>query len=194
MSRNARSKYLANGSIAFAVALALSGASLSAQAADDPSATSPESSSGGLEEVVVTANKREESLQEVPLAVSAINKEALQAAGVTQFSDLGKVSPSLTIRPAEHPANSNVSLRGVGTFAFGIGVESSVAVLVDEVPLPFQARAFTDLPDVERIEVLRGPQSTLYGKSASAGLINIITRQPTDSFQAHVNAMGTTDR
>ena len=61
------------------------------------------------------------------------------------------------------------------------------------MPLAFQARAFTDLPDVERIEVLRGPQSTLYGKSASAGLINIITRGPTDTLQASVNAMGTTD-
>jgi iron complex outermembrane recepter protein len=193
MSRIARFDYLANGSIAFALAVALSGTSLSARAADEPNATNPESSAGALDEVVVTANKREESLQEVPLAVSAINNEALQAAGVTQFSDLGKVSPSLTIRPAEHPANSNVSLRGVGTFAFGIGVESSVAVLVDEVPLPFQARAFSDLPDVERIEVLRGPQSTLYGKSASAGLINIITRQPTDSFEAHFSAMGTDD-
>ena len=58
---------------------------------------------------------------------------------------------------------------------------------------PFQARAFSDLPDVERIEVLRGPQSTLYGKSASAGLINIITKQPTDSFEAHLSAMGTDD-
>jgi iron complex outermembrane recepter protein len=191
MSRIARSSHLASGSIAFAVALALSSASLPARAADE--ATTPESTAGALEEVVVTANKREESLQEVPLAVTAIDKEALQAAGVTQFGDLGKVSPSLTIRPAEHPANSNVSLRGVGTFAFGIGVESSVAVLVDEVPLPFQARAFSDLPDVERIEVLRGPQSTLYGKSASAGLINIITKQPTDSFEAHLSAMGTDD-
>src|SRR5688572_6637153 len=193
MSRLARFVYLANGSIAIALAVALSGASLPARAADEPNATSPESGAGALDEVVVTANKREESLQEVPLAVSAINKEALQAAGVTQFSDLGKVSPSLTIRPAEHPVNSNISLRGVGTFAFGIGVESSVAVLVDEVPLAFSARAFTDLPDAERIEVLRGPQSTLYGKSASAGLINILTPQPTDTLQARVNAMGTTD-
>jgi iron complex outermembrane receptor protein len=105
----------------------------------------------------------------------------------------GQDRASLTIRPAEHPANANVSLRGVGTFAFGIGVEPSVAVLVDEVPLAFQARAFTDLPDVERIEVLRGPQSTLYGKSASAGLINIITREPTDTFHARANILATTD-
>jgi iron complex outermembrane receptor protein len=144
-------------------------------------------------DIIVTAQKRAENIQNVPLAVSVVSENQLRASGVTQFQDLGKIAPSLTVRPAEHPVNANVSLRGVGTFAFGIGVEPSVAVLVDEIPLAFQARAFTDLPDVERIEVLRGPQSTLYGKSASAGLINIITRQPTDTFHARFNVMGTTD-
>lgn len=144
-------------------------------------------------DIIITAQKRSENIQKVPLAVSVVSEAQLKASGVTQFQDLGKIAPSLTVRPAEHPVNANVSLRGVGTFAFGIGVEPSVAVLVDEVPLAFQARAFTDLPDVERIEVLRGPQSTLYGKSASAGLINIITRQPTDTFHARFNVMGTTD-
>lgn len=144
-------------------------------------------------EIIVTAQKRAENIQQVPLAVSVLSPSQLQAAGVRQFQDLTKLAPSLTIRPAEHPVNANVSLRGVGTFAFGIGVEPSVAVLVDEVPLAFQARAFTDLPDVERIEVLRGPQSTLYGKSASAGLINIITRSPTDTFNIRVNGTATTD-
>ena len=148
---------------------------------------------GATGEIVVTANKRAENVQKVPLAVSVLSPTQLQSSGVTQFQDLGRVSPSLVVRPAEQPVNSNVSLRGVGTFAFGIGVESSVAVLVDEVPLAFSARAFTDLPDVERIEVLRGPQSTLYGKSASAGLINIITRNPTDTFHLHANALATTD-
>ena len=144
-------------------------------------------------DIIVTANKRAENVQRVPLAVSVVAPAQLAAAGVRNFADIGKVSPSLVVRPAEQPQNSNVSLRGVGTFAFGIGVESSVAVLVDEVPLPFQARAFTDLPDVERIEVLRGPQSTLYGKSASAGLINIITRAPTDTLRVRANAVATTD-
>jgi iron complex outermembrane receptor protein len=144
-------------------------------------------------EIIVTAQKRAENVQNVPLAVSVLGASQLQAAGVRQFQDLGAVSPSLTIRPAEHPVNANVSLRGVGTFAFGIGVEPSVAVMVDEVPLAFQARAFTDLPDVERIEVLRGPQSTLYGKAASAGLINIITRNPTDTLKVRANANVTTD-
>lgn len=145
-------------------------------------------------EIIVTAQKRAENVQNVPLAVSVLGAAQLQAAGVRNFQDLGAVSPSLTIRPAEHPVNANVSLRGVGTFAFGIGVEPSVAVMVDEVPLAFQARAFTDLPDVERIEVLRGPQSTLYGKAASAGLINIITRNPTDTLKVRANATLTTDQ
>ena len=144
-------------------------------------------------DVIVTANKREENVQRVPLAVSVIAPAQLASAGVRNFADIGKISPSLVVRPAEQPQNSNISLRGVGTFAFGIGVESSVAVLVDEVPLAFQARAFTDLPDVERIEVLRGPQSTLYGKSASAGLVNIITRNPTNELRVRMNAVATTD-
>ena len=144
-------------------------------------------------EIIVTANKRAESVQRVPLAVAVVSPAQLKASGVTQFQDLGRVSPSLVIRTAEQPVNSNISLRGVGTFAFGIGVESSVAVLVDEVPLAFSARAFTDLPDVQRIEVLRGPQSTLYGKSASAGLINIITDDPTSTFKLTANSLLTTD-
>jgi iron complex outermembrane receptor protein len=159
--------------------------------AGQASAVAPDPQYSG--DIIITAQKRAENIQNVPLAVSVVSENQLRASGITQFQDLGRIAPSLTVRPAEHPVNANVSLRGVGTFAFGIGVEPSVAVLVDEVPLAFQARAFTDLPDVERIEVLRGPQSTLYGKSASAGLINIITRQPTDTFRARFNVMGTTD-
>ncbi len=143
--------------------------------------------------VTTTAQKRFENIQNVPLAVQVVTPAQLEAQGVRHFQDLGKVAPSLTVRPAEHPVNSNVSLRGVGTFAFGIGVESSVAVTVDGVPLAFQARAFTDLPDVAMIEVLRGPQSTLYGKAASAGLIKIMTTQPTSDFHVKANALVTDD-
>lgn len=181
------------GKGALALALLIGAAPVLAQA---PQSSEPQAASGdavATGDIIVTAQKREQNLQKVPLAVSVVGAEQLAASGVRQFQDLGNVAPSLTVRPAEHPVNANVSLRGVGTFAFGIGVEPSVAVLVDEVPLAFQARAFTDLPDVERIEVLRGPQSTLYGKSASAGLINIITRQPTDTLRVRANALVTTD-
>ena len=159
-----------------------------------PNQTTPEADADLQSgEVIVTAQKRAENVQRVPLAVSVVTPAQLAVSGVTQFQDLGKIAPSLVVRPADQPGSANVSLRGVGTFAFGIGVESSVAVLVDEVPLAFQARAFTDLPDVERIEVLRGPQSSLYGKSASAGLINIITRNPTSTMRVHANVLATTD-
>ena len=146
-----------------------------------------------LGEVVVTAQKRAQRLQDVPQAVQAVSGAELRAAGVVEFTDLSKVAPSLVVRPAENPANASVSMRGVGTFAFSIGVEPSVAVQIDDVPVGFQPRAFTGLSDVERIEVLRGPQSTLYGKSASAGLINIITPGPTKTLTGHVDAMATGD-
>ena len=146
-----------------------------------------------LEEVIVTATKREQSVQEVPQAVQVVSADQLASAGIHEFGDLTRIAPSMVIKPAEHPVNASVSIRGIGTFAFSIGVEPSVAVQVDDVPVAFQARAFTDLSDVQRIEVLRGPQSTLYGKAASAGLINIVTFGPTESFEGKVHVLGTTD-
>jgi iron complex outermembrane receptor protein len=146
-----------------------------------------------LEEVIVTATKREQSVQEVPQAVQVIGANELESASIHEFADLTRIAPSMVIKPAEHPVNASVSIRGIGTFAFSIGVEPSVAVQVDDVPVAFQARAFADLSDVQRIEVLRGPQSTLYGKAASAGLINIVTFGPTESFEGRAHVLATTD-
>ena len=147
----------------------------------------------GQGDIIVTAQKRAQNVQDVPLAVQVVSGEQLQANGVRDFADLNRVAPSLVVKPAENPVNASVSIRGVGTFAFSIGVEPSVAVVVDDVPIAFQARAFADLVDVERIEVLRGPQSTLYGKSASAGLINIVTPGPANRLTLKASAFGTTD-
>lgn len=144
-------------------------------------------------EIVVTAQKRAQNIQDVPMAVQVVGAEQLEAAAVREFADLGRVAPSLVVRPADNPVNASVSIRGVGTFAFGVGVEPSVAVQIDDVPIAFQSRAFADLADIERIEVLRGPQSTLYGKSASAGLINIVTPAPTARWSGKVSALATTD-
>jgi iron complex outermembrane receptor protein len=152
-----------------------------------------QSNSVSLDEVVVTAQKRAENIQDVPLAVSVVTARQLESAGIKEFTDVSRVAPSLTIRQADQPINASVALRGIGTFAFGIGVEPSVAVQLDDVPVSFQARAFADLTDVERIEVLRGPQSTLYGKSASAGLINITTRDPSAKFTVLANVLATDD-
>ncbi|WP_445145424.1 TonB-dependent receptor [Dyella sp. Tek66A03] len=155
-----------------------------------PSAPAPTKE---LAAVTVTAEKRVENLQKVPVAVTVVNTDQIAAFGVRDFNDLNRVAPSLVIKPAENPVNASLSVRGVGTFAFSIGVEPSVAVVVDDVPIGFQPRAFTDLTDIAQIEVLRGPQSTLYGKSASAGLINITTLPPSDKLTAQVSALATGD-
>lgn len=82
----------------------------------------------------------------------------------------------------DQPANSAIVIRGIGTFAFSVAAEPSVLVVVDDVAVGYQAQAFTDLVDIDRVEVLNGPQSTLFGKSASAGLVNVTTKAPTDTF------------
>jgi iron complex outermembrane receptor protein len=146
-----------------------------------------------LQEVVVTAQKREQNVQSVPLSVQVIGQTQLAAAGVENFEDFNRVAPSLLVRTDVTPINSTVAIRGIGTSAFGIGVEPSVAVVVDDVPLAFQARAFGNMTDISRVEILAGPQSTLYGKSATAGLINIVTPDPTSEFSGKFEATGTTD-
>lgn len=172
-------------------ALACSFASAgSAQTATPAAASSTDTNIG---EVIVTAQKRAQNLQNVPLAVQAVSATQLAAAGVKDFNDLSRIAPSLIVRPAENPVNASISMRGVGTFAFAIGVEPSVAVVMDDVPVTFQARAFADMTGIERIEVLRGPQSTLYGKAASAGLINIVTPAPSKTLTVDTSAFGTTD-
>ncbi|MEC3911866.1 TonB-dependent receptor [Sphingobium sp. CR2-8] len=146
-----------------------------------------------VSDIVVTAQKRAENVQDVPLAVTVVGAQQLENASVRDFSELTKVAPSLTIRPSDAAQNASIQIRGIGTFAFSPGVEFAVAIQIDDVPVAFQARAFADLSDVERIEVLRGPQSTLYGKNASAGLINIVTKSPGDKFAARFALTATTD-
>jgi iron complex outermembrane receptor protein len=171
-----------------AIAIAATTASL-AHAADAPAPASLE-----LEEVTVTATKRAESLQSVPVSVTALTAGVLERGNVRELGDLVKLSPGLTIAYGSQPGNFSISMRGIGTFSNGIAVESDVAVVVDDVPMGFQAEAFQDLIDVERVEVLRGPQSTLFGKSAIAGVLNIVTSAPTHEWTGKANALITDDQ
>ncbi|PZU07979.1 TonB-dependent receptor [Sphingomonas sp.] len=169
-------------------------AAFAQDAAPQPAAASAQPDPTAAGEIVVTAQKRAQRIQDVPVAVQVLGGEALTAQGVRQFADLTKATPSLLIRPSEQPVNNSISIRGIGTFAFSPSVEPSVAVQIDDVPVQFLARAFADLSDIERVEVLRGPQSTLYGRAASAGLINIITQNPTADFTGRIGGVVTTDR
>lgn len=162
-------------------------------AAPQPVAAAENADVEALSEIVVTSQKRAENVQDVPLAISVVSGAQLERASVRDFSDLVKVTPSLGIRQSDQPSAASISIRGIGSFAFTLAAEPSVAVVIDDVPVAFQARAFTDLADIERVEVLRGPQSTLYGKNASAGLINIVTREPTADLTGRAALTVTSD-
>lgn len=131
-----------------------------------------------LEEVVVMAQKREQTLQEVPIAVSVIEAEVLEQAQIMDMMQLQTLVPSLRVSQLQTSGNTNFIIRGFGNGANNPGIEPSVGVFVDGVYRSRTAASLADLPNLERIEVLRGPQSTLFGKNASAGVINIVTAAP----------------
>jgi iron complex outermembrane receptor protein len=149
--------------------------------------------SSQIQEIVVTANKRAENLQQVPIAVTVATGDDFTKANLSSFASLASFSPSLTVTAGDQPANSAIIVRGVGTFAYSIAAEPSVLVVIDDVAVGYQAQAFTDLVDIDRVEVLNGPQSTLFGKSASAGLVNVTTKAPTDTFTYYGDVMATND-
>ncbi|NBC35090.1 TonB-dependent receptor [Novosphingobium sp. FSY-8] len=155
--------------------------------------TAPAAPQAGLEEIVVTAQKREQNLQSVPVAVTALSGDALASKNVATVSDLPRLAPSLTVTQGNVPTNNSINLRGIGTSAFSTGIEPSVAVIVDDVALLQQAQAFSGLSDIARIEVLRGPQGTLFGKNSSAGAINIVTRGASKVLSGGATLRATTD-
>ena len=131
-----------------------------------------------VEEVIVTATKTERTLQEVPVAVSVVTSETIEKANVMDLFDLKAVVPSLDSRQYQSTINATFFIRGFGNGSNNPGIEPSVAVFVDGVYRSKTQSQISDLPMVERIEILRGPQSTLFGKNASAGVINIVTKKP----------------
>jgi iron complex outermembrane receptor protein len=147
----------------------------------------------GVADIVVTATRRSERLQDVPVSVTAVTKDVLERQNVRDINDLPKLVPGLTITYGSQPGNFSINMRGIGTLSNGIAVESDVAVVIDDVPVGFQAAAFKDLIDVERIEALKGPQSTLFGKSAIAGVLNITTQAPTDHWTGRATGLLTGD-
>jgi iron complex outermembrane recepter protein len=138
--------------------------------------------------IIVTAQKREENLQDIPLAVSVVSGDTIANSGGITLENAQYLVPSLNFRKSGTTLNQALFLRGVGTINFSIAAEPSVAAVLDGVVLSRAGEGFTDLFDVERIEVLRGPQGTLFGKNASAGVVSIVTKRPTNAFEAEVEA------
>tara|TARA_R110002049_G_scaffold21045_29_gene77472 strand:+ start:5683 stop:7950 length:2268 start_codon:yes stop_codon:yes gene_type:complete len=140
-----------------------------------------------LEEIIVTASKRTQSLQDVPMAVTAFNEQVIQEAGINNAVDLAALTPSLSISTNNQPFTASFRIRGIGTSQNDIALEPSVGLFVDDVYLSRSGLGMSDLTDIERIEVLQGPQGTLYGKNTNAGAISIFTKNPNlEAFEGYV--------
>lgn len=135
-------------------------------------------SQSALEEIIVTATKREQTLQDIPVAVTVTTGETIEKAAIQDIKDLQSVVPTLRVSQLQNSSNTNFSIRGFGNGANNAGIEPSVGVFIDGVYRSRSVAQIADLPNVTRVEVLSGPQNTLFGKNASAGAISIITREP----------------
>jgi len=168
-------RYSVSAAVIGVVAFGLAGA---AAAQDGPASS--------VDDIIVTAQKREQSLQDVPIVVTSLSQEALENAGVKDIKDLQILTPGMTVTSTSSEASTTVRIRGVGTVGDNPGLESSVGVVIDGVYRSRNGVGFGDLGELQRIEVLKGPQGTLFGKNTSAGVVNIITEAP--SFVPGYNA------
>ncbi|MCX2980703.1 TonB-dependent receptor [Halieaceae bacterium IMCC14734] len=142
-----------------------------------------------LEEVIVTANRREENLQEVAISVAAFTDEFFKDSGTTNLKQLEQYTPSLKISPITDSRSTSIRIRGIGSPGTNAGIDPSVGIFIDGV---YQGRAgmsVADLMDIQRVEILRGPQGTLYGKNTAAGALNIISKAPSEQFEAEVEGV-----
>ena len=170
-----------NGS-ALAICLALG---TNAVAPQVQAAEAADTSSSGLEVVVVTARKREESLRDVSAAISAVGGEQLRSGIINDVRDLQNVAPELNV--GEVVGLMKITMRGLGNTSNARGEDTEVAFYVDGAVVARQEAQSMAMFDLERVEVLRGPQGTLYGRNSTGGTLNLITAKPTDQFSGHVN-------
>jgi iron complex outermembrane receptor protein len=142
----------------------------------------------GSNQIIVTASKREQTLQEVPISVSVTSGETIERAQIRDVLDLQTVVPSLRVSQLQSASSTTFIIRGFGNGDNNFGIEPSVGVFIDGVFRSRSAAALSDLNMVQRIEVLNGPQSTLFGKNASAGVISVVTKEPQYEFGGLVEA------
>jgi iron complex outermembrane receptor protein len=160
------------------------------------SAAEPESvpeRSAQIEEVIVTAQKREENIQDVPISINVYGNEALNAAQVNTLVDLPRLAPSLNFEDRGMGAYLNFTMRGIGAFAPGSGVQPSVGLVVDGVSINRPVEFNIGLGDIESVQLINGPQGTLFGANNIGGLIYVTTGRPTKTFEGSVETVVTTD-
>ena len=151
-----------------------------------PAVSVAQEGNGLLEEIIVTASKRSATLQETPIAVSVTTGDTIQKAGIQDVIGLQSVVPTLRVTQLQSSTNTTFSIRGFGNGANNEGIEPSVGIFVDGVYRSRAGAAISDLPRLERVEVLSGPQSTLFGKNASAGVISVVTPKPSGETGGYV--------
>jgi iron complex outermembrane recepter protein len=151
-------------------------------------------SEGQLEEIVITAQKRTEKLEDVPVSAAVVSSEALANENVSDIVDLNKLVPSVQLNGTIN-GRVPMGMRGISSVSNeqAVGVPSGVGVMVDGVPIPSDSYDGNDLEDIQSVEVLKGPQATLGGRTAAAGIINIVTRGPTDTLQGNATVTATND-
>ena len=152
--------------------------------------TAQSSDDSGDEPIIVTATLRAMDVQDIPLAVTAVAPEALERQGVNDIKNLASISPSINIQSSQtETQGTSIKVRGVGTTGNNTGLESSVGVFIDGVYQSRPGVALGDLVDIERLEILRGPQGTLFGRNTSAGALNVSTKRPSlSTTEGFVNA------
>jgi iron complex outermembrane receptor protein len=175
----------------FSAAL-MCGASLSAQAQaqEQASETTAQEQQGGLSEIVVTATRRTTNVQDVPLAVTAIGGEDLKSRGISDPRQLSGLAPNLNVDQGQGEGQTHVSIRGQASTSFGLEANSPAAIYLDDVYQPFQFGIGTQIFDLNRIEVLRGPQGTLFGKNTTAGSVNYFSQTPTRKDEGYLTLDG----
>ena len=159
-----------------------------AQTADSPAATDASDDAVAPNDIIVSARKTKETLQDTPLAVSVVTGDFLEKTGFTQVSEVVRFVPGVALSPLNTTRASGSKIRGLSTFSFSDGFESSVSTVVDGVVLGREAQGFTDFMDIRSVEIIKGPQGTLFGKNASAGVINIRTYDPEFNFGGSADA------
>ncbi|MCE3289667.1 MAG: TonB-dependent receptor [Caulobacter sp.] len=159
---------------------------LAAQAQEVPAAAPAPAEAGGdtVDEIIVSARRRDERLVDTPVAITAVTGAKLEAMGVTEFTDLATLVPTMVAGRAASGSSASIFLRGVGSTALSAGFDQSVSFNVDGLPMSRGREISLSQYDVQRIEVLKGPQALFYGKNATGGLVSVVTRSPTDVFEA----------